>query len=135
MTAISFYLFEKSPERQVQSACRLARKLLKTTQKLWWYCPSKELQQTLDDLLWSFDETSFITHSIDDTTGQVCISSSLPIEGEWIIFNFSENIISLTDTFKHIIEIVENTEASKIIGRDKFKQYRQLGIEPRTFKL
>ncbi|ESK38413.1 DNA polymerase III subunit chi [Acinetobacter nectaris] len=135
MTAISFYLFEKSPERQVQSACRLARKLLKTTPKLWWYCPSKELQQTLDDLLWSFDETSFITHSIDDTTGQVCISSSLPIEGEWIIFNFSENIISLTDTFKHIIEIVENTEASKIIGRDKFKQYRQLGIEPRTFKL
>ncbi|MCF9045751.1 DNA polymerase III subunit chi [Acinetobacter nectaris] len=135
MTAISFYLFEKSPERQVQSACRLARKLLKTTPKLWWYCPSKELQQTLDDLLWSFDETSFITHSIDDTTGQVCISSSLPIEGEWIIFNFSENIISQTDTFKHIIEIVENTEASKIIGRDKFKQYRQLGIEPRTFKL
>lgn len=135
MTAISFYLFEKSPERQVQSACRLARKLLKTTPKLWWYCPSKELQQTLDDLLWSFDETSFITHSIDDTTGQVCISSSLPIEGECIVFNFSENIISLTDTFKHIIEIVENTEASKIIGRDKFKQYRQLGIEPRTFKL
>lgn len=135
MTAISFYLFEKSPERQVQSACRLARKLLKTTPKLWWYCPSKELQQTLDDLLWSFDETSFITHSIDDTTGQVCISSSLPIEDEWIVFNFSENIISLTDTFKHIIEIVENTEASKIIGRDKFKQYRQLGIEPRTFKL
>lgn len=135
MTAISFYLFEKSPERQVQSACRLARKLLKKTPKLWWYCPSKELQQTLDDLLWSFDKTSFITHSIDDTTGQVCISSSLPIEDEWIVFNFSENIISLTDTFKHIIEIVENTEASKIIGRDKFKQYRQLGIEPRTFKL
>ncbi|MBF7690036.1 DNA polymerase III subunit chi [Acinetobacter pollinis] len=135
MTAISFYLFEKSVERQVQSACRLARKVLKTTPKLWWYCPSKELQHTLDDLLWSFDPTSFITHGIDETTGQVCISGNLPTEGEWIIFNFSDDVIDVKDTFKHIIEIVENTEASKITGRDKFKQYRQLGIEPRTFKL
>ncbi|MEG2569742.1 MAG: DNA polymerase III subunit chi, partial [Acinetobacter sp.] len=26
MAKISFYLFEKSPERQVESACRLCRK-------------------------------------------------------------------------------------------------------------
>ena len=34
-----------------------------------------------------------------------------------------------------VIEIVENNETAKQIGREKFKMYRRLGIEPRTFKL
>ncbi len=37
--------------------------------------------------------------------------------------------------FSHIIEIIENHEAAKVLGREKFKQYRRLGIEPQTFKL
>ena len=40
---------------------------------------------------------------------------------------------------KHIkdikIQIIENNEPAKIIGREKFKQYRRWGIEPQTFKL
>ena len=34
-----------------------------------------------------------------------------------------------------IFEIIENTESAKQIGREKFKLYRRLGVEPRTFKL
>ena len=33
------------------------------------------------------------------------------------------------------IEIIENNETAKQIGREKFKMYRRLGIEARTFKL
>ncbi|MEG2637502.1 MAG: DNA polymerase III subunit chi, partial [Acinetobacter sp.] len=35
----------------------------------------------------------------------------------------------------HIIEIIENNESAKQQGREKFKQYRRLGVEARTFKL
>lgn len=135
MTQVSFYLFEQSTEPQAHSACRLARKILKQAEKIWWYCPDVTLQTILDDTLWGFDDTSFITHGIDDQTGQVCISSTLPEHGQWIIFNFSLTAINIQDTFKHIIEIIENKEQNKVIGRDKFKHYRQLNIQPRTFKL
>ncbi|MDB0325247.1 DNA polymerase III subunit chi, partial [Acinetobacter baumannii] len=51
-------------ERQVDSACRLCRKILLKHSKIWWYCPDVQLQQTLDEKLWSFDPTSFIAHGV-----------------------------------------------------------------------
>lgn len=135
MTNISFYLFEKSDERQVQSACRLCRKILKKSPKIWWYCPDPKLQTLLDDALWTFDATSFISHGIDDTQGQVCISATLPTQGNWIVFNFDTTAITPQSHFSHIIEIIENNEDAKQIGREKFKFYRKLALSPRTFKL
>lgn len=135
MTKISFYLFETSQERQVESACRLCRKLVKQQQKLWWFCPDLELQKQLDERLWTFDRESFIAHGIDQPQAFVCISSHLPTSKEWIVFNFNNQALEQMSEFSHIIEIIENTESAKQIGREKFKFYRRLGVEPRTFKL
>ncbi|MEK5772202.1 DNA polymerase III subunit chi, partial [Acinetobacter variabilis] len=49
MAKVSFYLFETSEERQVDSACRLCRKILLKHSQIWWYCPDVQLQQTLDE--------------------------------------------------------------------------------------
>lgn len=136
MTDISFYLFEHSPERQAYSACRLCRKILnKQPKKIWWFCDDFAQQKQLDALLWSFDPSSFIPHGIHDLQGSICISEHLPEAGQWIIFNFSKQALKPQDTFEHIIEIVENEESTKIVGREKFKHYRKLGLTPRTFKL
>ena len=86
MTQISFYLFEKSNERQVESACRLTRKILNQHAKIWWYCTDSNLQIELDELLWTFDPQSFIPHGIDDIESSVCISAQLPPNHDWIIF-------------------------------------------------
>ena len=90
MANISFYLFEQSPERQVESACRLCR---------------------------------------------ICISAQLPEQSDWIVFNFNDQALEQFEKFSHIIEIIENNESAKQQGREKFKQYRRLGVEARTFKL
>ena len=135
MTQISFYLFEKSNERQVESACRLTRKILFVHAKIWWYCTDSNLQIELDELLWTFDPQSFIPHGIDDIESSVCISAQLPPSHDWIIFNFNHHALEQIQNIRHIIEIVENNETAKQIGRQKFKMYRQFGIEARTFKL
>ena len=141
MAKISFYLFEKSPERQVESACRLCRKILRNAAKIWLHCPDPELQQQLDERLWSFDATSFLAHGIDQTHAPICISAQLPIAQagsstvEWIVFNFNNHPLEQVTQFGHIIEIVENDESAKQIGREKYKAYRRMGITPQTFKL
>ncbi|EPG35699.1 DNA polymerase III subunit chi [Acinetobacter colistiniresistens] len=135
MAQISFYLFENSAERQVESACRLCRKILNQHPQIWWYCTDADLQTELDELLWRFDPVSFIPHGIDQVTSPVCISAELPPSSDWIVFNFNNHALEQTQDFRHIIEIIENNEAAKQIGREKFKMYRRLGIEPRTFKL
>ena len=135
MAKISFYLFEKSPERQVQSTCRLCRKKLRESARIWLHCPDPKVQQELDELLWSFDPTSFLPHGIQDTTAPICISADLPTENDWIVFNFNNQALENMTQFDHIIEIIENDEQAKIIGREKFKTYRGLGVQPQTFKL
>jgi DNA polymerase-3 subunit chi len=89
----------------------------------------------LDNKLWSFDSSSFIAHGIDQLNSPVCISAELPPSNDWIVFNFNNHALEQTQDFRHIIEIIENNETAKQIGREKFKMYRRLGIEPRTFKL
>ena len=135
MAQVSFYLFENSVERQVESACRLCRKILNQHPQIWWYCVDSNLQNELDNKLWSFDSSSFIAHGIDQLNSPVCISAELPPSNDWIIFNFNNRALEQTQDFRHIIEIIENNETAKQIGREKFKMYRRLGIEPRTFKL
>ncbi|WP_168382491.1 DNA polymerase III subunit chi [Acinetobacter indicus] len=135
MAKVSFYLFEKSPERQVDSTCRLCRKILREPQRIWLYSADPALQQALDERLWSFDASSFIPHGIDEPTAQVCISAQLPTKNDWIVFNFNEQALEQFAKFSHIIEIIENHETAKQLGREKYKQYRRLGIEPQTHKL
>jgi len=132
---ISFYLFENSTERQVESACRLCRKILNQHPQIWWHCTDSELQTELDEKLWTFDQLSFIPHGIETPNSAVCISAELPPSKDWIVFNFNNHALELTQDFRHIIEIIENHETAKQIGREKFKLYRRLGVEPRTFKL
>ncbi|MDH1713453.1 MULTISPECIES: DNA polymerase III subunit chi [Acinetobacter] len=135
MANISFYLFEQSPERQVESTCRLCRKILRQPERIWLYASDPELQQQLDERLWSFDDTSFIPHGIDQIDARICISDQLPEQSDWIVFNFNDQALEQFEKFSHIIEIIENNESAKQQGREKFKQYRRLGVEARTFKL
>lgn len=135
MAKISFYLFEKSPERQVESTCRLCRKILRQPAKIWLYCTDQDTQQQLDERLWSFDPGSFLAHGIDQTEAPICISNRLPDSQEWIVFNFNKQPLEQVTQFSHIVEIVENDEIAKQIGREKFKAYRRLGISPQTYKL
>ncbi len=135
MAKVSFYLFEKSPERQVESACRLCRKILRKSAKIWLYSPDLDMQQQLDERLWTFDPSSFLAHGIDQTHAPICISAVLPESAEWIVFNFNNQAIEQVTQFSHIIEIIENDEHAKHIGREKFKTYRKLSIVPQTFKL
>lgn len=136
MAKVSFYLFEKSPERQVDSTCRLCRKIFRQAdQRVWLYCDDKTLQQELDDKLWTFDVESFIPHGIHQVDSRICISEQLPDHSDWIIFNFNHQIIENFESFNQVIEIIENNEIAKQLGREKFKQYRQLGIQAHTYKL
>ena len=135
MAKVSFYLFEKSPERQVDSTCRLCRKILRQPERIWLLCADPALQQELDEKLWNFDPASFIPHGIDQPDATVCISAQLPEQSGWIIFNFNPEALEPDAKFSHIIEIIENNEPTKQLGREKYKQYRRFGIQPNTFKL
>jgi DNA polymerase-3 subunit chi len=79
--------------------------------------------------LWSFDPTSFIAHGIDQLIAQYVFQLNYHPSNDWIVFNFNNHALEQTQDFRHIIEIIENNETAKQIGREKFKMYRRLGID------
>lgn len=136
MAKISFYLFENSTERQVDITCRLCRKILtKSSAQVWLYSPALEFLKELDDRLWSFDPIGFLPHGIEQKDAPICLSQQLPSDEDWIIFNFQAKALDQFEKFSHIIEIIENNEPAKQLGREKYKAYRRLGVQPETFKL
>jgi DNA polymerase III, chi subunit len=107
MAKVSFYLFEKSPERQVDSTCRLCRKILRQPERIWLLCADPALQQELDEKLWNFDPASFIPHGIDQPDATVCISAQLPEQsaGLFLILirkhlNLMRNLVTLLRLLK-----------------------------------
>ncbi len=135
MVNIRFYLLEKTTEQQADYACRLAQKLLKPAQTIYWYHPDIIQLQQLDNLLWQFQTSSFVPHGIEQYDAAICLSTTLHNIPLGLVFNFSDLAIAEPRAFAQIIEIVDANESSKVLGREKFKHYRSCGIAPKTFKL
>lgn len=134
MTQVSFYLIQNQ-QRQADLACRLCRKTLqKERQSVLILCENRQQMETLDALLWQFDPLSFIPHDIDDPSSPICLSCQLPPQFQGICINLSGQAIQ-TGSVQRLLEIVENSESAKAEGRQRFKAYRSMGLEPDTFKV
>lgn len=133
-TQVSFYLIQNE-QRQADLACRLCRKTLqKERQPMLILCHSTQQLEALDALLWQFDPVSFIPHDVDDPTSPICLSYQLPPQFQGICINLSGQAIQGAG-IQRIVEIVENSEQAKTDGRQRFKAYRSMGLEPDTFKV
>lgn len=132
MIKVSFYLIENKPLRQAELACRLCQQIT-DKHRIWLYCADDTQCEDLDQLLWGFEPTSFLTHAIDQIDQSICLSTRLPNPSFDVCFNFSKQAIDpqqLPHQEIHIIEIVGNNEQEKQQSREIYKQYRQLGLDP-----
>ena len=134
MTQVSFYLIQNE-QRLADLACRLCRKTLqKDPQPVLLLCASRQQLEQLDALLWQFDPVSFIPHDIDDPASPICLSCTVPEQFQGICINLSNQPLQAPG-MQRIMEIVENNEQAKADGRQRFKAYRSMGLEPDTFKV
>jgi len=86
----------------------------------------------IDDLLWSFDDISFIPHGINDAASPINISEQLPDNCPEILINLSSNIPD-SPNCQRIIHIVDAT--NKIQLRSHFKFYKERKYPVQSHKL
>lgn len=134
MTQVTFYLIQNE-QQQADLACRLCRKIALSEHipLLVKFSQQSQMMQ-FDAQLWQFEPASFVPHDIDDTHSPICLSLQVPAQYNGCCINLGDDAVSLAG-FSRIIEIIENNEAAKQLGRERFKTYRDLGIEPNTFKV
>lgn len=134
MADVGFYLIQ-SQIRQVDLACRICRKSIQAGQQpLLVKFDDMALMQQFDALLWQFDASSFVVHDIDNLSSPICLSLTLPEQYEGDCLNLGQAMVD-PQRFSRVLEIVENSDHAKVAGRERFKAYRALGIEPVTYQV
>ncbi len=97
--------------------------------------------EQLDQMLWTFRDGSFIPHeriAPDQEQPRAPVRIGTPevysADGEFLI-NLCDVVPTFYSGYSRIAEIVAADEASRKAGRERFRQYRELGVEPTTHNI
>lgn len=139
-SAVSFYLLNDEKVNQEAFACRLCQRALSEGLRLFVWCDSMESMERFDQLLWTFQASSFIPHEVDDPQAPICLGLTVPeaflkSTGQKVgCLNLSSRAVDAT-LFDRVLEIIEANDAAKAAGRERFKGYKQQGITPTTHQI
>ena len=142
MPDISFYLLPSDSEKKrLYFVCKLVEKAYRTCHKLYILTASEQQSRILDDQLWTFRAGSFIPHQVyanklPATGNQILIGSrSAPERWQTTIINLSSNCPENMTSVERILEVLDNSAANKQAGRERYRQYQQLGLTIETHKI
>ena len=138
---VDFYVLESSDSRErLKVACQeVERAFLAEERVLVWFDDAQELA-LFDDLLWTFADRSFVPHEPISTESSwdespVLLSAGLQPAPPAVLCNLAKEVPPGVSGTQRVIEIIDADPVRRQAGRARFKQYRDLGIEPTTHKL
>jgi DNA polymerase-3 subunit chi len=138
---VSFYILpSESLDDRYLFACKLIEKAYRSGSFCYVLTDSAEQSRIMDDLLWTFRAGSFIPHQI--YTGElpelekVILIGSLNAPAPWqkVLFNLSSRYPEVEPQTGRILEILDNSETTKAVGRDRYRRYQQSGMKVNTYK-
>jgi DNA polymerase-3 subunit chi len=129
---VDFYILKSTTARQRFSfACRLTEKAYLRDLKVVILQDNLDDAKTLDELLWTFDERSFVPHQIClndqfDAATPVHLaleSANMPVAD--LLVNLSDRLPSRWERYARVAEIIDADEERRRLGRGRFKAYRE----------
>ncbi|ORU94375.1 MAG: DNA polymerase III subunit chi [Cycloclasticus sp. symbiont of Poecilosclerida sp. N] len=140
MTRIDFYILADAvAERRCIFACRLAQKVSKQGHRIYIHTESQQQSKIIDDLLWTFSATSFVPHTVDANecaNNPTYIShSGDPLDIHDVLINLSQKTPDCFARFERLTELINQDEAIKNAGRERFKFYKSRGYQLNTHKV
>ncbi len=141
MTArIDFYILESADGSQDAAVCRLALKAFSQGHRIYIRASDDATAQRLDALLWTFNQGSFIPHSIYPAPAESPVSVLIgtdepPAEHDDVLIQLAPEPPAAFERFKRVLEVVGPNEEEKQHGRNRFRFYRERGHTPATHTL
>ncbi len=148
MTRIDFYVLQEgarlSRERLV---CLLANKAYEQGQPLYIHASSPKEADTLDELLWTFRDISFLPHQRirtgkEDTPGEggagvpILIGcGEAPLEAAKLMINLAHPPPPFIGQFERVIEVVGQAPDLRQQARERYRRYQTCGYSLNTHNL
>lgn len=140
---VDFYVLESAaPKQRWTVACRLTEKAYLRDLRVLILSGSLEESKAIDELLWTFNDRSFIphqiseaAHSVDPETAVHLIHAQGQDGGADLLVNLSNQLPPGLDRFTRIAEIIDADPQRRRLGRERFKSYREQKLTIETHQL
>lgn len=136
---VDFYQLESARSEPQQLACRLAVMAWERGHRVLILVEDKAQASALDELLWSYPEGRFIPHGCSGAPeaagAPVIIGQKAPHGFDDVVINLTGTAVDGSARFKRLLEIVPFEPGDREHARDKYKAYRQQGIQPGHHKI
>ena len=139
---VDFYVLKSSAAQQRWAfACRLTEKAYLKDLKIVIVNDTLADAQALDELLWTFNERSFVPHkvcldeqSLDPATPVHLVLESPAIPADLLV-NLAPRLPTQLQRYQRIAEIIDADEERRRQGRERFKAYRDLKFTLETHQI
>jgi DNA polymerase-3 subunit chi len=142
MQRVDFYVLEGSDARErLRFACRIIDKAFEAEQRVLVCFDNAAELTSFDDLLWTFAQDSFVPHeplsaeSDWDETPVLLSNGLAPTMPADVVVNLGSAVPTAAAASVSVIEIIDADASRRQAGRVRYKQYREMGVEPTTHKL
>jgi len=142
MFKIDFYvLSDAAPDAHLRHACRLAEQAVDRGERVFMRATQAEDAKRIDDLLWTFGDRSFLPHEMVTPASpispshpriRILVGSAPPADFCDLLINLSADALDDGAPAPRIAELVPVDAERKRAARERFKSYRERGIEPAT---
>jgi DNA polymerase-3 subunit chi len=141
MTEVDFYILaSKDPRQRAQFACRLTDKAYRLGHRVYIHTASPEQTRELDDLLWTFQQNSFVPHAVfgadSDRAPPVQLGhDSEPDASHAVLINLAPEVPLFFSRFERVAELVDGEDAVRRQGRQRYSFYKERGYPLRTHEI
>jgi DNA polymerase-3 subunit chi len=140
---VDFYVLKSAAARQRWAfACRLTEKAYLRDLSVVIANDTLADARALDDLLWTFNERSFIPHdicqdehSMDRAAKVHLVALPAPAPGADLLVNLTARLPAGWERYPRIAEIIDADEERRRLGRERFKTYREFKAVLETHQL
>jgi len=145
---VDFYVLKSAAARQRWAfACRLTEKAYLKDLKIVIVSDTLADAQALDELLWTFNERSFIPHKvcIDEHSVDPATAVHLTVEAALLaadllpaadlLVNLAQRLPAEFQRYARIAEVIDADEERRRLGRERFKVYRDLKLPLETHQM
>lgn len=141
MTQVDFYILKgDASDERLRFACRLTDKAYDLGHRVFIHTASADQTRVLDELLWTFQQGSFIPHcscrDAGDEPPPVLLAHDVePDASHQVLINLANDVPLFFSRFERVVEVVDEDAEIRRAGRNRYGFYRDRGYPLRTHEI
>lgn len=141
MTEVDFYILsDDDAQQRIHFACRLTDKAYRLGHHVYLHTESAQQTRELDELLWTFQQNSFIPHAVyqpgsDDQAPVHLGHDCEPDAGHAVLINLADEVPLFFSRFERVAELVNSDDTIRRQGRHRYSFYKERGYVLRTHEI